>query len=128
MVRSHGNAKFRSFIGIISQIQSIKEQLESIKAGGGTNILNGLEQASVILKKSGSGKRLIKKPKKCLIFSSQQIFLFSDGQDSNQYQITRFCSNTYESTQITTSSFGIGSDFDEKLMLQIASLGGGFCK
>lgn len=59
--------------------------------------------------------------------SSQHLFLFSDGQDSNFYSITTFCSKINNDMHIAVSSFGIGAHFDEKLMLKIAELGGGFC-
>ena len=92
-------------------------KLESLYAGGGTNLMSGFDQTKSLLTKYSKRTSL------------KRIFVFSDGQinegitahDQLLNEVTSM-KNTYE---VTICSFGIGSDFDEKLMTDIADYGSG---
>ena len=92
-------------------------RLKSLHASGGTNLMTGFDQAKGLLTKYSKRTSL------------KRIFLFSDGQinegvtahDQLLKEVTSM-KNTYE---ITICSFGIGLDFDEILMTNIADYGSG---
>jgi Ca-activated chloride channel family protein len=97
--------------------QTMINKLKSLHARGGTNLMSGFDQTKSLLTKYSKRTSL------------KRIFVFSDGQinegitahDQLLNEVTSM-KNTYE---LTICSFGIGSDFDEKLMTNIADYGSG---
>jgi len=96
--------------GTIKDKNNLQSQVQQINAGGGTVIADGLQKGWDAFNKNDSR---IKK-----------IFLFSDGQDNDITRINSLCENIYENGA-GISSFGIGSDFDEKMMKMISVSGHG---
>jgi Ca-activated chloride channel family protein len=113
--------QYNSYSSIIFEDENNRalmlDKLKSLDASGGTNLMSGFDQTKILLNKYS--KRT----------SSKRIFVFSDGQinegitahDQLLHEVTSM-KKTYE---ITICSFGIGSDFDEKLMTNIADYGSG---
>jgi Ca-activated chloride channel family protein len=113
--------QYNSYSSIIFEDENNRElmlnKLKSIYPSGGTNLMLGFDQTKILLNKYS--KRI----------SLKRIFVFSDGQinegitghDQLLKEVTSM-KNTYE---ITICSFGIGLDFDEKLMTNIADYGSG---
>jgi Ca-activated chloride channel family protein len=97
--------------------KSMLNKVKSLYASGGTNLMAGFDQTKILLTKYSKRTSL------------KRIFVFSDGQinegitahDQLLKEVTSM-KNTYE---LTFCSFGIGSDFDEKLMTNIADYGSG---
>ncbi|CAF2549110.1 unnamed protein product [Rotaria sp. Silwood2] len=97
--------------------QTMLKALHALYPSGGTNLKAGLDQVIPLLKKY-SDRSTVKR-----------FFILSDGQinegvtDHNLLlkEITAI-KNTYD---VTICSFGIGYDFDEKLMTNIADYGSG---
>lgn len=114
-----------------------KERLQAcvraLQVRGQTNLLGGLERAAELLSASGAG-HLQPEPElegaeetsgaECV----RRIFIFSDGHVNvgvtDPVEIKRAVA-TWAAAGITTSSFGIGNDFDEALMQGIADHGRG---
>jgi len=94
---------------LIEPAELIK-RIKSMCAGGGTNLMDGLEIAFDILKQS-------KNPLK-------RIFLFSDGEANVKKGILERI-DYFMKHGVTVSSFGIGDSFDEDLMRGIAEKGSG---
>jgi Ca-activated chloride channel family protein len=113
--------QYNSHSSIIFEDQNDRKfmlkELKSIYASGGTNLMSGFNLVKDLLNKYSKRTSL------------KRIFLFSDGQinegitahDQLLKEVTSL-KNTYE---ITICSFGIGTDFDEKLMTNIADYGSG---
>ncbi|CAF1023651.1 unnamed protein product [Rotaria sp. Silwood1] len=97
--------------------QAMLKALHALYPSGGTNLMAGLDQVIPLLKKYSDRS------------SVKRFFILSDGQinegitDHNLLlkEITTI-KNTYD---VTICSFGIGYDFDEKLMTNIADYGSG---
>jgi len=93
----------------------IKQKVASISADGCTNLMSGIEE----------GVRLLAEHK--LNGYNSRLFLFSDGLinigESNHTTIMRRVSNIYEEKGIQISAFGIGDDFDEKIIRGISESG-----
>ena len=98
--------------------QFMLNRLKSLYAQGGTNLMSGFHQTKTLLDKYSKRSGVVKR-----------IFVFSDGQitagviDHNLLlnEVTSM-KNTYE---ITICSFGVGLQFDEQLMVNIADYGSG---
>lgn len=100
---------------------ALRSEIQATHARGGTNLMEGLEQAAALLlppivRKEGEGEPL------------RRMFLFSDGcvnqGVTDRSEILRSVRG-WSDAGIATTSFGIGSDFDETLMRQIAEEGKG---
>ena len=96
---------------------SMLNKLKSLYTSGGTNLMSGFDQTKILLDKYSKRTSL------------KRIFVFSDGQinvgvtDHGQLlDVVKSMKSKYE---LTVCSFGIGSDFDEKLMANIADYGSG---
>ncbi|CAF1061864.1 unnamed protein product [Adineta ricciae] len=97
--------------------QTMLNILHNLHPGGGTNLQAGFDQLMPLLKKYADRSTV------------KRVFILSDGQinegvtDHNLLlkEITTI-KNTYG---VTICSFGIGYDFDEKLMTNIADYGSG---
>ena len=97
--------------------QFMLNKIRNLYPSGGTNLMSGFDNTKILLNKYSKRKSL------------KRIFVFSDGQinegitahDQLLKEVT-IMKNTYE---LTICSFGIGSDFDEKLMTNIADYGSG---
>lgn len=93
------------------------EKLNSLYTTGSTNLMAGFEQTKILLKKYS------KRP------SVKRIFVFSDGQINvgvtDHTLLLNEVTSMKNTNEITICSFGIGLDFDEKLMTNIAEYGSG---
>jgi Mg-chelatase subunit ChlD len=113
--------QYDSYSSIVFEDETNQEfmldKLRSLYSSGSTNLMAGFDQAKILLGKYS--KRT----------SVKRLFVFSDGQintgvtahDQLLSEVTSM-KNTFE---ITICSFGIGLDFDEKLMTNIADYGSG---
>jgi Ca-activated chloride channel family protein len=113
--------QYNSFSSIVFENENNREfmlnKLKSIYASGGTNLMSGFDQAKHLLNKYSKRTNL------------KRIFLFSDGQINEGItahdQLLKEVTSMKNTFEITICSFGIGSDFDEKLMTNIADYGSG---
>jgi len=96
--------------------QKMKDDVRAITSGGSTNLYGGLKMGIDILSNQPADGLM------------RRVFLFSDGLanagTTSRDSIFSLAANA-RSFQITTSSFGIGADFDEKIMAGIAEKGQG---
>ena len=94
------------------------QKIDKIYAGGGTNILSGLQIAIDVL------KREINNDKKEKSVSS--ILLLSDGKDnySNEIQLSNAIKNLTKGfgLSFTLNTFGYGNDHDAAIMNKLANL------
>lgn len=84
-----------------------------MRPGGATNLFGGLEAAAALLSDPGQLRRIV---------------LFSDGRvNSGLTDQGQICARVaaWAEQGITTTTFGIGADFDEPLMRGIAEAGKG---
>lgn len=95
--------------------EALEKAVNEVIEGGRTDLWGGVQRGSQLLTKhqrEGFNNRL---------------FLFSDGLvncgEENKGTIMRKVSDLYEEHQIQVSAFGLGDDFDEKLMKGIAERG-----
>lgn len=100
-----------------SDLEELTPIINDIKARGTTNISGGLERAAEILRDSES-------------MGTKIIFLFSDGlANAGNTNLDSLGSNfllpQVRDHDITFSSFGIGSDYNEKWLQSIARSGNG---
>ncbi len=83
----------------------------SIDDGGGTNLYSGMEKGLKILEKSSSGRK-------------KRLILLSDGLANkgitDSKKIAARAEKAMLNNKITTSTFGVGSDYNEELLAQIA--------
>lgn len=100
--------------GVAAMKDLLKSKTEEVRVAGSTNIGAGLLAAHSIFQRTCSSK-------------SKRIFLFSDGlvnagpQGEGLLQIV----DALQQDGIQTSTFGIGADFSEELMKEIALRGRG---
>lgn len=111
--------------------ERLKSQIQRLEAGGLTNLFAGMEKAAELL--GGPAledlHRLEEMPvTEANANSVRRIFLFSDGQVNrglvDPHDIKRVVA-AWANLGITTSTFGIGTDFNEPLMRGIAEVGKG---
>jgi Ca-activated chloride channel family protein len=92
-------------------------KLKSLHASGGTNLMSGFDQTKILLNKYFKRTSL------------KRIFVFSDGQINEGVtahdQLLHEVTSMKTKYELTICSFGIGSDFDAKLMTNIADYGSG---
>lgn len=103
--------------------ETLRGRVEAVRAGGGTNLYAGLESAVALL-----GAQDATSNKKVDQEALQRVFLFSDGcvnAGVTNHEEILSAVRTWAAEGITTTSFGIGADFDETLMRRIAEEGKG---
>ncbi len=86
-------------------------RVQSLEAGGGTNIPPALGQGLSQVSNAGSGR-------------VRRIVLVSDGLDSTRDQAESLARSALDS-HVTISALGIGLDFDESYMSAVANAGRG---
>jgi Ca-activated chloride channel family protein len=91
--------------------ESLIRRIEEIQASGGTNIPSGLRRGRDAL--TGARPDRVKR-----------VVLVSDGLDSSRREAERLATDAAEHG-VTTSSLGIGLDFDESYMSGVANVGHG---
>ena len=91
----------------------LKDMIEDIEAGGGTNIYNGMVMGYEQL-----GKNQILK-------GTNRLVLLTDGYGNDDPLITIKKSTTYNDKGIELSAIGVGEDYNQALLSQLASTGGG---
>jgi Ca-activated chloride channel family protein len=91
--------------------ESLIAQVNALQAGGGTAIPRGLAAALDAISGDHAGR-------------VRRVVLVSDGLDGSRVQSERLASSSFE-RGITTSSMGIGLDFDESYMGGLARAGHG---
>ncbi len=87
------------------------DRLGRIRAGGGTSIPTGLTAGLATLREAGRGR-------------VRRVVLVSDGLDGSRAESTRLAQQSFEGG-VTTSSLGIGLDFDEGYLGALAGSGHG---
>ena len=90
--------------------------IDAIEEGGGTNIGEGLQVGRAALLRTKSD------------FRANRLLLLSDGQPTVGLTSNNALNNivrTMKSEGISTTSLGVGADFNERLMQGFADLGGG---
>merc|ERR1719375_694988 len=105
--------------------EALRGRVEAVQAGGGTNLYAGLESAVALLGAQGAtSNKKLEADQEAL----QRVFLFSDGcvnAGVTNHEEIFSAVRTWAGEGITTTSFGIGADFDETLMRRIAEEGKG---
>ena len=92
----------------------VQKALSTVTAGSNTNMGSGYTMAH-------------KEVEGCMGNNVSRLILLSDGlvnEGMGQQELIRLA-EAWRKQRITTSSFGVGSDFDEELMTSIAENGGG---
>lgn len=106
-----------------TQRLDLYNMVDSIEARGGTNVWDAFNTAKTLISNKKS-KKDDEHPR------VKRIFFFSDGQANegitSKDKISQFISiDLVKALETTVCSFGIGSDFDEKLMRAISDSGQG---
>lgn len=109
--------------------ENLRAMVDRVSAGGQTNLVGGLEMAVQVLTGRDSSAvasgNVVESTTDGLV---RRIFLFSDGcvnVGMTDHQQIRHKVAQFAGAGITTSSFGIGINFDESLMRGIAEAGQG---
>jgi uncharacterized protein YegL len=105
----------------------LRSTVNNIRPGSSTNLWGGTLRGAELVKesrlKAESSSNMNSTP-----VGAQRVFLFSDGQvnagETNKQQILNNVDKLVEEG-VTFSTFGIGTDFDEELMMGIAERGKG---
>lgn len=113
--------EYNSHSSIVFEDQHDRElmlnRLNALHSSGGTNLMSGFDQTRLLLKKYSERKSL------------KRIFVFSDGQINegvtDHQQLLHEVTSMKSTYGLTICSFGIGTDFDEKLMTNLADSGSG---
>eukprot|EP00930_Biecheleria_cincta_P035461 TRINITY_DN24389_c0_g1_i1.p1 TRINITY_DN24389_c0_g1~~TRINITY_DN24389_c0_g1_i1.p1 ORF type:complete len:606 (+),score=119.92 TRINITY_DN24389_c0_g1_i1:106-1923(+) len=110
--------------------ERLKSQIQSVEANGMTNLFAGMEKAVELL--GGPSLTDLQSQEMPVTDSNassvRRIFLFSDGQVNRglvDEQEMKHAVAAWANLGITTSTFGIGTDFNEPLMRGIAEVGKG---
>jgi hypothetical protein len=97
--------------------QTMLKALHALYPSGGTNLMAGFDQVIPLLKKYSDR------------FTVKRLFILSDGQINegvtDHELLLKEVTNIKNTYDVTICSFGIGYDFDEKLMTNIADHGSG---
>lgn len=102
----------------------LHEKVESIYANGATNLCGGMQKGFEKVNKS--------KPKMDVGDNGiiNRVILLSDGLANvgtvNPSDIAKIVKEQYQENDITLSTIGVGSDYNEDLMTRISIEGGGF--
>lgn len=91
--------------------RNVEQRVRDLQAAGGTNIPSGLREGRGALANAGLAR-------------VKRIVLVSDGLDSGRATATTLASDAAEHG-MTVSSLGIGTDFDESYMSDVARQGHG---
>lgn len=111
--------------------ERLKSQIQRVEAGGPTNLFAGMEKAVELL--GGPSITDLRQWEEMPVTdanssSVRRIFLFSDGQvnygNVDEHEMKHAVAE-WANLGITTSTFGIGTDFNEPLMRGIAEAGKG---
>eukprot|EP00927_Polykrikos_kofoidii_P079725 TRINITY_DN76543_c0_g1_i1.p1 TRINITY_DN76543_c0_g1~~TRINITY_DN76543_c0_g1_i1.p1 ORF type:complete len:518 (-),score=80.48 TRINITY_DN76543_c0_g1_i1:34-1587(-) len=106
---------------------SLRSRINDVRAGGRTNLFGGLERAASLLGCRTAGGHQSEADNE-IPRITRRVFLFSDGcvneGETNHEKIRRRVAE-WAAEGITTTTFGIGADFDEPLMRGIAEDGKG---
>ena len=98
-----------------ADLAGVEELINRITANGNTNLHGGYQKGFELVR-DGSG------------FAASRIVLLSDGQANvgltSINDLGKFAASL-RGYQITTTTFGVGNDFDDALMTAIAEAGGG---
>jgi hypothetical protein len=91
----------------------LRDMIEDLKAGGGTNIFSGLEEGyKQVLKNMIPG-------------GTNRVVLLTDGYDGIPIDSTVGMSKGYNSKGIELSCIGVGQGYNAALLTQLATVGGG---
>jgi len=105
--------------GDLTDKASLKARVRAIRTGGCTNICDALTRASSILASANLPEQYLKR-----------IYLFSDGV-ANAGEITtveglsNLADRIHKESNISISTFGLGTDYNEAVMAGIAKQAGG---
>ena len=91
----------------------LKDMIEDIEAGGGTNIYNGM----VLGYEQIAKKQIVK--------GTNRLVLLTDGYGSDDPLLTIKKSKSYNDKGIELSAIGVGESYNQALLTQLASTGGG---
>ena len=91
----------------------LKDMIEDIEAGGGTNIYNGM-----VMGYDQIAKKQIAK-------GTNRLVLLTDGYGNDDPLITIKKSKEYNDKGIELSSIGVGESYNQALLSQLATTGGG---
>lgn len=91
----------------------LKDMIEDIEAGGGTNIYNGMVMGYEQIEK----KKLSK--------GTNRLVLLTDGYGSDDPLVTIKKSKEYNDKGIELSAIGVGYSYNQALLSQLATTGGG---
>ena len=108
---------------------NLKSQIHAVGVGGSTNLFGGLQSAAELLGQDAPGAHEDEARTPSTPCSRvRRIFLFSDGcVNAGVTDPAHICRQVaaWSDAGITTTTFGIGADFDEPLMRGIAEAGKG---
>ena len=93
--------------------QAIKDILQTVQAGGGTNIYDGLAAGYKELEKNFSPEY------------SNRVILLTDGYGSKPIDYIIEQSKAYFKKGITVSTIGVGADYNSALLSQLSEYSGG---
>ena len=100
----------------VDDASSLVRSINSIHAGGMTNLFGGWEKGVEELKSAVTDDSL------------SRVLILSDGCTNkgitDTEEIVRYCTNATDHG-VTTSTYGLGQGFNEELMIQMANGGGG---
>ena len=91
----------------------LKDMIEDIEAGGGTNIYNGM-----VMGYDQIAKKQIAK-------GTNRLVLLTDGYGDDDPLVTIKKSKEYNNKGIELSSIGVGESYNQALLSQLATTGGG---
>lgn len=91
----------------------LKDMIEDIEAGGGTNIYNGLIMGYEQIKKKQISK------------GTNRLVLLTDGYGADDPLVTIKKSKEYNDKGIELSAIGVGQFYNQALLSQLATTGGG---
>ncbi|MEZ0324638.1 MAG: VWA domain-containing protein [Fimbriimonas sp.] len=98
--------------GLVAPTEALARRVEAIDSGGSTDLYGGWLMGAKVVGRGG------------------RVILLSDGQaNAGLYtqaeELRLHASRSYEAFGVTTTTIGVGSDYDEALMAGMARAGGG---
>ena len=101
----------------VTQKQSLKSAINSLSASGGTNLSGGMEEGYKQVKSTYKRNRI------------NRVLLLSDGRANKGItslrELQEIVKKKYADEHISISTFGVGADFNEDLMTNLAEHGKG---